>query len=278
MLFTVIVVTYNAEKYLDATLQSLMIQKCNDYDVVAVDGKSVDNTLAILHKYQNEFRSIDVDFQIVSEKDTGIYNAMNKGIKKAKGEYLYFLNAGDELYDENVFEKVKDIIKSGRKSVYYGDTFCINDNLIKIWKGQPIDTIVKDIPFCHQSVFVKREDMSMYGFDEKYQIGADYDFFLKLYFNHAEFVYMDTVISKYMLNGYSLHDDGLFFWNERFEIRKKWLHWSRKQIVYEYILTRIEIAKMKIARIIKTVFPKRLVLIIRLLHGKKEGWILEDEA
>lgn len=272
MLYTVVVVTFNAEKYIDETLQSLLAQQCENYEVVVIDGASKDLTVKKILDKKKEFENKNIPFQIVSESDDGIYNAMNKGIKLSKGEYIYFLNAGDVIYDESVFEKLQTIIKNNIKDVYYGDTLCINDFFYKIFEALPIEKISEDFPFCHQSVIVKRELMLKYGFDEKYKICADYDFFVKIYMCGAQFEYVNFIFSKYRMNGFSSCDDGRQFWVERIDIRSKWFGWDEKKKKNELRHAMNDIRKQKLARMLKQMLPKKLLYYFRVWHGKKEGW------
>lgn len=110
---TVIIVTYNAGIFIDATLKRLSDQRFTDYEVVFIDGGSNDNTLSVIESYRPAFK----ESHVVSEKDRGIYDAMNKGIALAQGKYIYFLNAGDLLYDDSVFLRVVSALDG--KSVYY---------------------------------------------------------------------------------------------------------------------------------------------------------------
>lgn len=272
MLFTVVIVTFNAEKYIDETLQSLLVQQCENYEVIIIDGASKDSTVKKIFDLKKKFENKNILFQIVSEPDDGIYNAMNKGIKMAKGEYIYFLNAGDEIYDESVFGKLQTIIKNNIKDVYYGDTLCINDFLYRKLEGLPIEMISEDIPFCHQSVIVKRELMLKYGFDEKYKICADYDFFVKIFLYGAQFKYVDVIFSKYRMNGFSSRDDGRQYWMERIDIRSKWFGWNDKKKKTELRHAMNDIRKQKMARILKWILPEKVLYSFRVWHGKKEGW------
>ena len=120
-MISVITVTLNAEKTLEETLLSITQQTCQDFEIVAVDGGSTDSTIDIFQKYSSYIGTL------ISEKDSGIYNAMNKGIRAAKGDYLFFLNAQDTLYSKHVFANVEDAFNSAnRPFLVFGDVFFTN--------------------------------------------------------------------------------------------------------------------------------------------------------
>ena len=118
---SVITVTYNCEDTIEYTLLSLKQQLYKDYELIIVDGGSTDSTLKIIHEFD------DIVNVMISEKDNGIYDAMNKGIKMSKGEFIFFLNAGDILYDNNVLVKVSESMDNGY-DIIYGDAIFIKDN------------------------------------------------------------------------------------------------------------------------------------------------------
>ena len=112
-LFSIITITFNAESTLEPTLCSVAAQQENDYEYLIVDGASKDGTVALARQY-------DCVTRIISEPDRGLYDAMNKGIKAATGEYLVFLNAGDSLYAPDTLKKLHDFIGENRPDILYG--------------------------------------------------------------------------------------------------------------------------------------------------------------
>ena len=119
--FSIITVTYNAEKALEETIQSIISQTYKDIEYIIVDGGSKDRTLSIIEKYKSHIA------KVVSEPDKGLYDAMNKGLKMATGDYVCFLNAGDSLHeDETVTMMVKSIEKNQFPDVIYGETAIVD--------------------------------------------------------------------------------------------------------------------------------------------------------
>ena len=108
---SIITINYNDAKGLYKTIQSVINQSFDNYEFIIIDGGSTDDSLTIIDQYKTK-----IDY-FISEPDTGVYNAMNKGIKIAKGEYLIFMNSGDGFYDENVLSKVTAFKETKRQGV-----------------------------------------------------------------------------------------------------------------------------------------------------------------
>ena len=120
---SVITVTYNAEHTLERTLKSVREQTYPAIEHIIVDGNSNDGTVALIHRYENE------RLKWISEPDKGLYDAMNKGIKMATGDYLCFLNAGDTFYDTDTVQKIfASIDEDHSPDILYGETAIVDDN------------------------------------------------------------------------------------------------------------------------------------------------------
>jgi glycosyltransferase involved in cell wall biosynthesis len=159
--YSIIVVTYNNAGGLTRTLNSICQLDYADKEVVVVDGGSSDGTPGIIAEYKDMIASS------VSERDNGIYNAMNKGIKLAKGDYVVFMNAGDEFADKDVLTQVSryagDIILG--EDIYGGQRRRLKDRVTLY------DLL--SVGIFHQAVYYRREVLQKYGFDESYKIIAD---------------------------------------------------------------------------------------------------------
>ena len=121
MQLSIITITYNAEQYLERTIQSIINQSDQDFEYIIIDGKSKDGTLQIAEKYKSRVN------KLISEPDKGLYDAMNKGLKNASGDFVWFMNAGDEINDNQAVEKIYKAI-SDKIDVLYGDTFFVDDD------------------------------------------------------------------------------------------------------------------------------------------------------
>jgi glycosyltransferase involved in cell wall biosynthesis len=196
-----VTICFNEEKKIEETCKSVREQTCKDFEWIVLDGKSTDNTTNILKKYKKNMSSF------VSEKDSGRYNAMNKGIKKSKGEYLIFLHGGDFFKDKNVLQKIKDFIEQDKKSseIYYGDLQYDNGEIVS-YKKSVLDKkffITKTI--SHQATFIQKNLLKKIGFyNEKYRIVADFDFWIRaIVLNKVKTRYLPLTISVFDQEGLS---------------------------------------------------------------------------
>jgi len=174
-LISIITITFNAEKHILPTLESVAQQKCTNYEHIIVDGASSDRTVALARTFKG--------VRIMSEPDGGLYDAMNKGIALARGKYLLFLNAGDTFHNDLVLgayaeraEKDDDII--------YGDTVIVDKARHIIGKRHltappalTFDSFAKGMLICHQAFMVRKDIAPQY--DLQYRFSADYDWTVK---------------------------------------------------------------------------------------------------
>ncbi|MCR8666366.1 glycosyltransferase [Aestuariibaculum sp. M13] len=199
---SIITINYNNAKGLKQTIDSVCSQTFNDYEYVVIDGGSTDGSQEVLQQYKHKF-----DY-CISEPDGGIYNAMNKGIKAAKGDYLLFLNSGDWLADNEVLDSV--VCEFGDAHIIYGNMAKVYANgTVKIdygVAGEPITlrTFVAG-NLNHQSVFIKKSLFDAYGYyDESLKVVADWKLYLlALGLNAGRAVYVDRLISYFDMSGIS---------------------------------------------------------------------------
>lgn len=174
---SVITVVYNGEIFLESAIKSVVDQKKEDVEYIIVDGASIDSTMQIVEKYKNY---IDV---IISEPDNGIYDAMNKGVEKASGEYVVFLNS-DDYYDDGVLQSCLNAISLKPDAVIMNTIIEDGEGVKKVFKRINDKNKYKlyiRIPFMHPSVVVKKEVFNQIGgFDLAFKIASDCDFLLKM--------------------------------------------------------------------------------------------------
>lgn len=184
MLITLVTVTYNAEETLSATLRSVERQSFRDFEHIIMDGGSKDSTVQIAEQYKKE--NPDISVTVVSERDGGLYDAMNKALRIARGRFVCFLNAGDELYDKGTLETVAAAAKECPDAgVVYGDTVLIDGDGKVLgnrrlspperltWRSFRMGMLV-----CHQSFYANRQIAGEY--DMSYRFSADFDWCVRI--------------------------------------------------------------------------------------------------
>ena len=229
---SIITVVYNAKGFLEETIESVLSQNFNNFEYIIIDGGSIDGTLDIIKKYQDRITLW------VSEPDKGIYDAMNKGIRYAKGEYVYFLGGDDLLFDNQVLKNVNSYLMDKRK-VYYGNVLFKKRNVIYDGEFNLVKIVTRNI--SHQSIFYPKEIFEKYSFDTKYKIFADYELNLKLYGNSSySFVYIPMTIALFNDEGASGSNTlDLNFETDRLEIIKNnFPYW-----IYLYRFFRTKLSK-----------------------------------
>jgi glycosyltransferase involved in cell wall biosynthesis len=237
---SVVTVAYNGGKELEETILSVLNQTFKNAEYIIIDGGSTDNTLEILQKYDSK-----IDYW-VSEKDSGIYDAMNKGIALARGSYLNFLNCGDKFYNENVLATVFETFRhKSEMPIIYGDRevrYSSGKTLLS--KAGEVADLWKGSQFCHQSVFIPTAYHQTHPYNPAIPIAADFDFFFRAYSNGIQFKKMDLILSSIEAGGISD--------THRVEVIKSW--W---QVVGKGFKTnlyyRIRIAREVIVKRVKTI-------------------------
>lgn len=201
MRYSIITINYNDKEGLSRTIKSVVNQTSKDFEYIIIDGGSTDGSVDIIKQNADHIN------YWVSEKDKGVYNAMNKGIAQAKGDYLVFMNAGDCFHTPDILELMCD---------YQEDIICG-----KVFKGnttipsghyKPTITLVDlmrgSLP--HQAMFIRRELMVKHPYDENYKILSDWKFCIQaLVFDNCTFRNSDVVVADYDISGISTNSNGL---------------------------------------------------------------------
>lgn len=191
---SVITVCFNEQEDIRETCNSVASQIYDDYEWIVIDGGSTDNTVKIINEYK------DYVTRLVSEKDSGVYDAMNKGIRLAKGEYLLFLNGGDSLYSGDVLERIFGKNKVNA-DVLYGNCCVLNSDRSRTILDFPKNLRKEyfiDSNINHQSTFIKNKLFDKYGdYDNKYKILADYEKWLCFIHNGIGFEKLSMVVANF---------------------------------------------------------------------------------
>lgn len=204
MKISIITVCYNSEKTIEKTILSVLSQSYKDIEYIIIDGQSTDGTLAIIDKYKDKLS------YFISEKDKGLYDAMNKGVKAASGDFIGILNSDDVFFSKNVISNIADFHTAmPRIKASVGNIIQINEEGKKVrnyssknWKPHLLK-----FGFMppHPSIFFSKDLFSSYGYYKTdYKIGADYElitrFFLK---NRIEWAYSKTTTTTMLIGGLS---------------------------------------------------------------------------
>lgn len=207
-LISIIIPTLNVESTLQRALDSIINQSYMTWEVLLLDGVSNDRTLKIAKSYkENNINQIS----IYSSKDRGIYDAMNKGIDLANGEWIYFLGADDFLLEKNTLESVVELIDKEVYDVIYGNviSFYFND----IYAGEFTYSKFEKQNICHQAIFFNKKVFTKIGkFNLKYKVLADWEHNIRWFYNNnVRYKYINIIIANYSGDGFSsVNKDKLF--------------------------------------------------------------------
>lgn len=208
--FTVITVSYNAESNIEETIKSVLeqINYSFVYEYIIIDGKSTDNTLQIAQKYKCAFKEKGINYKIYSEKDKGIYDAMNKGVKFAKGRYIFFLNCGDTFTDKNIFLNLQRFMLGANEAdILFGNVIVNNSGITKQLRFSTVFynplSFVLNRMICHQAIWSKKEVLEEHPFRICYKLCADREWLAYCCSEKMKCHYIDIDICKYDTNGIS---------------------------------------------------------------------------
>lgn len=225
-LISIITVCRNAEQLIGPTVKSVVdcAAKMNDLQYIIIDGASTDKTIDIAKEIIDAAPVRLINPVIVSEKDSGIYDAMNKGLELASGDYVMFINAGDTLHSDDTLQTIKNAIKScyEQPGVVYGDTLIVNADRtvtaprhITVPDTLTLDSMKKGMVVCHQAFVALRKLTA--PFDTRYRLSADYDWCIRCLQRSRCNLHIDTVIADYLYQGASTRQRGRSL-RERFKI------------------------------------------------------------
>lgn len=188
---SVVTVCFNAVNTIEKTILSVINQTYQNVEYIIIDGASTDGTIDIVNKYRDKIT------YFVSEPDKGIYDAMNKGIKAATGDWIHFLNAGDTYHDNTILECFFPLIEDSTQ-IAYGDTLYIFSIAQKVRKALPLDKMNEMMPIGHPATFVKATYHKQYLFDTTYRSSGDYKFIYDSYYHSkAKFQYIPLVVADF---------------------------------------------------------------------------------
>ena len=205
MKVSIITASFNSELFIESAINSVLNQSYNDIEYIIVDGLSSDNSAKIISSYNNRVT------KFISDPDSGIYDALNKGIDYATGDIIAFLHSDDIYHDEKVVENVVQQFKNDRNlDCVYGDlVYTAREDISVVsryWKSKSFKPYLLSMGWMppHPTIFLKKEIYRSYGkFNLNYKISADYDFILRIFSKKIKTKYIPRVIYKMRLGGES---------------------------------------------------------------------------
>jgi glycosyltransferase len=172
---SIVTPTFNSEKTIEKNINSVISQKYKNFEHIIIDNLSKDNTINILNRTYEDYKLSD-NLNIISEQDSGISDAFNKGIKVAKGEIIAILNSDDYYFDSNLFEKVIDVFKESEVLFIHGDIKFIDDIYGSNIRKPLLCDIKEAMPYNHPTMFFRKNVYEQYGdFDITYKYAMDYE-------------------------------------------------------------------------------------------------------
>ncbi|MDU6365062.1 MAG: glycosyltransferase family 2 protein [Clostridium sp.] len=201
ILVSIITVSFNSEKTIRNTIESVLNQTYNNIEYIIIDGNSTDKTLEIVKEYEEKFKNKSYIYRIISEKDDGIYDAMNKGIRLSNGELIGIINSDDNYEVNAVVNIVNEYNIDNNYYVYHGLLRYYNDGQLFMIRGSNSDVLKKHM-IEHPACFVAKKAYEEIGlFDCNFRYVADYDFLCRLKIKNKNFKLIDKIIANF-------HDGG----------------------------------------------------------------------
>jgi len=202
---SIVTPTYNSAKTIDKTLNSIIYQDYHPYELIIIDNKSSDDTLNIIKSYEKLFADNNIKILLLSEPDSGIYNAMNKGIIASTGDYISILNS-DDYYSNNTISKVISAISIKKCDIYYGDIIMHDFLEYKIFAPK-INAKKYELDMFQPAMFVSRDFYKLIGlYDENFKLSSDYDWVIRANLANASKYKINSVLTYYYMYGNSFRN------------------------------------------------------------------------
>jgi glycosyltransferase involved in cell wall biosynthesis len=206
---SIITVTFNAESVIDDSIHSIISQDYDNKEIIIIDGLSIDETISKINSFKNK---IDI---FLSEKDLGIYDAMNKGLELASGDFVIFMNAGDFFFSNDTISKVVNFITQ-KNAIYYGNAIYISeDKNLKYERGGVFNKFrLASTNICHQTIFYPKTVYKSEKYNINYRLFADWEYNMRCCKNNIRFLHINETISLYDHTGISIKQRDLNFERE----------------------------------------------------------------
>lgn len=259
-LITIVTVSYNAEDTIEKTILSVINQTYNNIEYIIIDGGSKDGTVDIIKKYANKIA------YWVSEPDKGIYDAMNKGILKATGKWINFMNVGDWFNNKNVISELVSHINDDA-IIVYGDIIKMLSDIQYYEKAEPLTLLKNKMVFSHQAMFVKTEYHKQHLFDLSFRSSADYHFIYNSYFKRKVlFQYIPLLVANYD------ESDGMSKDNWKIAYRENYRIWEIENNKVKLLLMEFKLCKIGLRKVIKKILPNSIIFKVQKHLLNKRGY------
>lgn len=262
MKFTIVTVCWNAKSVIVSTIESVLNQDFADFEYLIIDGGSTDGTLSLIKEYENSFQKKRIPYRWISEKDKGVYDAMNKGAVNARGDYILYMNAGDKFFDYGVMRNFLNATTNIIADAYYGNTmmhFYEGSGVYAETEGSKLNPTM---PFIHQSVIVRKELLIKHPFDVSFKVCADHEFFHWMREQQFVFQYCNFIVADYDAKEGFSENNPLTIQYELDKIYgrdKKSTYWFRRFVLR---------CTVGLIQPIKDIFPR--VLLNKYFRAKKK--------
>ena len=238
--FSIITVTYNAEKVIENTIQSVIVQTYKNIEYIIIDGASTDHTMDIVNKYRERIH------QVISEPDKGLYDAMNKGIQRSTGDYVCFLNAGDTFHqDDTLFRMVQTMHETRMPDVIYGETAIVDSQehflhmrRLSAPKHLTWKSFKQGMLVCHQAFFARIDWAKHEPYDLSYRFSADFDWCIRI-MKHAEHLHnTQLTLIDYLNEGMTTQNHKASL-KERYHIMVRHYGWFSTWMHHAWFILRL---------------------------------------
>ncbi len=260
---SIVTVCLNACNVIEKTILSILNQSYTDFEYVLIDGLSTDNTVEIINRFKDDFSSRNIHYKYYSEKDNGIYDAMNKSLDRINGEWVLFMNAGDFFSGSDVLEKIfREDIEG--YDLIYGDIIIAERGYYKYNPALAIENQGFYSPICHQGMITRTDAMREYRFDTTFRLAADYDYLIKIYKDGKRFKKTDIIFSVFELGGTS-SKQSVSYLSEMYRSRNINNVSNHKNL----ILTILKFRSFLVLRFLSSLF------LGKIFYSDKRGWYSE---
>ena len=263
ILISIITINFNNADGLYKTLESVRTQSFQNYEQIIIDGGSTDNSVAVINEFLSDTEYSKHVSYWCSEKDKGIYNAMNKGIEHANGKYVYMLNSGDILVNESFYLVAPFLIKNDN-CVLHGAVDHYKDGVYWGTISHTVDEL-KTMMLPHQALFVATKLHKKYGvYNEEFRIAADREFLVRLKKVNANFIHIPVIVCIFNLDGISSNSNKLK--KQEYSIIDSTFY-TKKQLFMNKI---IHIIRITIELLLPGIISFPLVKLLHSLRTKKD--------